>query len=152
MKSKLFLKPYFLFWTASAAMLVLCFCKRGYSFDFQLHDTYFVFGFTHLMLPLTIWMLLSGSVYWLFRRRHLIRWMVWLHTVITISLIFLLSTVAGSPEIYSNSSISVSEADFRYMKLIGAAVVPGLTVWLVSQVLFFLNVGIAFWNSFSRER
>lgn len=139
-------RGYPVFWAASGVMLILSFVKRNYTYDLQLHDTYFILGFAHVAVPLMAWMTLSGIIYWLFRHAGLIGWLTVIHVLVTISLTFLVTFMAADDDMSPAGQQYISEEILRHNRLVGQFLVPGVLLWVLAQVLFFMNVTITLWS------
>lgn len=94
LKIKLTNQPYFLFLLTGTVLIVITLFLFGQSFDFHLHDTYFVVPVNYF-----IWAL-AGLFFWgwiIYKFTDKFLWtkkLIWIHVLTTLFLLILLSTIS----------------------------------------------------------
>lgn len=134
------LRPDLALWIAIFITLAVGLSFGRYTFDLQLHDTYFVFAHWHLALLFSLCMGILSLGYWVAIRMKvsLINFLSWTHTLVTMvacllvqGILLLLSLKISAPAIFHGDFMSQ-----------GLSVL--ILIFLLFQPLFLLNLIIGF--------
>ncbi len=86
-------KPYKVLWTFIPVLLALSLLNPSSLMDIQMHDTYFVIATIYIVVLASLFLLVTGFAYWLFRNKTLVTSLTVSHIILTIiaflSLVFL---------------------------------------------------------------
>lgn len=140
MKAKIFDQPYNWFWYSIPLMLIIGRIKINSAFDLQFHDTYIVISYFHIACILAIYFSIVGYIYWLFKKKKMVKWMTYFHSAASIILIFTLLLTDIYPHLKENSDIPF---DYEYIEKVKVVVSYLFVVWLFSQFIFILNLVVS---------
>lgn len=82
-------KPYLPIWLAMPFVLALSVIGPNRSLEIRFHDSYLIIPSLHVGILLSLMLGLIGAVYWLFRKKRLVKWITFIHVICTL-LAFLL--------------------------------------------------------------
>jgi len=88
-----------------------------------------------------LFFILSGFLYWLVRDKMLITWMNSFHFFV--SVIFIFSLILFSNPLFINPN----GENYYYKNISHTQLILGLFIWLVAQVIFILNLLLAFFKN-----
>ncbi|MEM9544854.1 MAG: cbb3-type cytochrome c oxidase subunit I [Bacteroidota bacterium] len=134
-------KPYLPLWYLMPFLLFAFLVNRNKTIDIQLHDTYIVLASGHLGILLSILLVLFGGIYWLVRKKKLIRWMTRVHVLSML----ILSVFLFFGLLLSNQS--VRSYDHVSYQFIIRAVTYVLATLLLVNLIFVLNISIAIFRN-----
>lgn len=129
-------KPYkFLWLSIPLIVIVILICPRG-TFDLQLHDTYFVITSNQVAIISSIFLGLVGLLYWLLKEFDFV---IWLRTLTVVSTIICVIGLI----LLSIFQIKIVQNNFQFYRPIQYIGWLLLFIFLITQFLFILNLGIA---------
>lgn len=135
MKLPPFKQPYQLFLGSILVIWLAVLLLPSEAIDIQFHDTYFVIGYHHWALLLTIILGGIGLLYWFFQEKRMIRWMTIFHVLITIIPMVGLFIWYGFPA--EGNIGSYIQAD-RISRIIGYWII--FLLFLLGQIFFIINL------------
>lgn len=141
MKSIYFNQPHQLFFASIPLICLLASILPTKTIDLQIHDTYTVLALIHLAIPTSIILAGIGLLYWLFRYKKMLDWMILFHTSMTILPILLFFIWFGLPIEEAANNYIEGDAITRYWFYL-----IFLLLFLFGQILFVVNLLIALFN------
>lgn len=126
------IKVYHCFWIVALLVLILGFFTRGLAndtFDVNIHDTYFIIAYNHIIVMVSLYYFLFGSCYWFLQKivkKQLNRYLTLIHCII----LFGSFLAYWSVVFYSNLIAKKTLPTFESYELINQTLV----------VLFLFNV------------
>jgi hypothetical protein len=138
----IFSQPYFILWVAVPVILIIAYFRKSFVLDIQLSDTYYVIPIGVLGGFFSIMAGFNGLVYWLFKTKNLVETATWIQVIGSILTALFLVVLAGSVEKPNLAGTFLSAADFKRDQDHNTQVLFGMLIWIVSQILFLLNVTV----------
>ncbi len=137
LKNRLIHKPYKLIWVFAFIIALLTLFGLNSTLDISIHDTYYVFS--NLGIFLTVYLFLIGLLYWLFRNKQLINWMITIiHLFATIFSFLILFTIGISTGVKNEIEI---------FKLFNQFSIILIAIIIFCQILFLLNLVISLFRN-----
>jgi len=125
-------------------VFVISLIKWNYSVDIQMHDTYFVIALLHVGILFVLILAIIGGIYWLVRSKKLIGFLTISHVTITIFLILVIVVFFAKPEPDpANMTFDPLNSNFGTWKLWNQMIIGGMLVWILSQLIFLVNLVIS---------
>jgi heme/copper-type cytochrome/quinol oxidase subunit 1 len=129
-------QPYKIIWASIPLIFLLSFLRPDDTFDFQMHDTYFVMASIHIVIAIAILLLVIGFAYWLFRNKKLVNWMTLGHVIPTILILLLIA-------FFSMTSNNWRDMGYEYFRRINNMVVISFLLFVLLQLLLLVNLIIS---------
>lgn len=117
-------------------ILLVGYVLKVNTIDIQLHDTYMILDLWSVTICVSIYFIIVGIVYYLFRNRRFLRYVTILHTLVSI-LIVLLWIATSQSEMVRNPT------EFEYARKVMSVVIMSLFVFITVQILFLMNLVIS---------
>lgn len=142
MKWPNFNRPHQLFFRCIPIIWLAVVILPSKAIDIQLHDTYFVIAYYHWGILFTLLLGGYGLLYWLFRRKPLIKGMIIFHILVTIPSMLVWFIKHGFP-IENGVGSYIAESTIRnYLPYL-----IGILLFLLGQILFVINLLIALFKN-----
>jgi cytochrome c oxidase subunit 1 len=131
---------------AAVLLLVFSLFMGDRTLDIHLHDTYYVIGYAHIFLALSIFLFLQWMIYFLLRKFRMVSLLTWMHIVLTILfLLFLVYTLTSNNRLAGFIDLSAFERTSISWKHTGIGhwafmlFVTGQIIWIVNIVIGVLR-------------
>lgn len=134
--------PHILFLILIVILLSYGFYRGNEIVDINIHDTYFVISWKHLMLLISTIYGLLALVYFSILKLNfrLINWMTVFHVLISV---IGLVAIFALPKLMRDSfpiDLTTIMEDTKYNEQVGYGIVVSIFALLVAQILFFINI------------
>jgi cytochrome c oxidase subunit 1 len=135
---KLIQKPHFIFFGAIAIVLAIGVFSKNHTFDINIEDTYFVIGYFHISLPISIFFGLIGLGYWLMLKgnKKLSQWLSLIHIIVTFGGLFVLFVI---PYYTFTDNESAFPLYHNYAK-VNMIKIIAISAIVFGQMIYFINL------------
>ena len=124
----------------SALLFLISFLTSDKTLDIHLHDTYFVIGYSHILVALSLLLFLQWLIYFLLRKFNLLQMLTWIHVIITILFIlFLAYTLTSNDRFVRFIDLSSFQRAGIRLKLSESGNYVFL-VFLFAQIIWVVNI------------
>jgi len=131
--------PYKALWSAALPVFIIGFLLKNRTRDIQLHDTYLVIDLCTVGILMSLYLLLIGLLYFLFRNKRLDVNLTFVHLL---SIVLILAIWFGSSRIYPDPSPNNLESFLRNVNF----VVLSTMIFVGVQLLFLVNLVFSFFR------
>lgn len=132
-------KPYLILWGCIPVLILISLLASNDTLDINVHDTYFVIDYYHIVILLSIPLSILALIYWSFYKtnRKLYQFLTWFHIIVTTSSFVFLLWYSIFP---IDLSIDDSNTVYNTIRLIEFIMIFSILLFLLSQLLFLFNI------------
>ncbi|MFS4469707.1 cbb3-type cytochrome c oxidase subunit I [Maribacter sp. 2210JD10-5] len=144
--SKFSKSPYLIFFIAAAVTMLVGILSRDATLDINIHDTYFIIGYLHLAVLISIFFGLIGLGYWIMHKmnKRLSMWLNWTHILLTIGgLIVLFMTPYFSFTFKDQSAFPL----FDELERKNLIMISTISLMIIAQFIYLINLIIGMFRT-----
>lgn len=137
--NRLFQNPHLIFWISIPFIILIGFLSGNELFDINIHDTYYVFEHSSVVILISIIFGIFGFGYWIMLKanRKLSKWLNWIHIVLTIGGLFLIWILT---QLFREPETGTLLIDFDYNQNLNIAIFIIALIVIFGQIIYPINL------------